>query len=258
MTLKRSIKALEDAPEAVRSFYKQVGEEFILQVDGHSAETPESVTALKNAKDHEKNLRVAAENERDQAKTALTEAEEARTTAETERDAAKASKGQDVQALEASWKQKLEDATAAAEKDKNELTGEIERLLKTNTAQSLANEISTVPELFAGVIEQRLKVEKGADGKFFTRVLDGEGKPSAGTIDDLRKELLANDKYAAIIISGKGSGGGAGGTGSGGGASEKKWLDHTDQELIELRRTDPDKYERLKAAHKTPEPAPAS
>lgn len=259
MTLKRSIKTLEDAPEAVRGFYKQVGEEFILQVDGNSAETPDSVTALKNAKEHEKNLRVAAERERDTAKEQVTTLTTERDTLQTDLATEKGKKTGDVQALEASWQGKLDTEKQAHEATKTSLTGEVERLLVTNTASNLAHEISTVPELFSGVIAQRLKVEQGADGKYFTRVLDDKGQPSASTVDDLKKELLANDKYAAIIISGKGSGGGAGGTGSGGGAPEKKWLEHSDTELSELRRTDRAKYDRLKDEHqKTQQAAPAS
>jgi len=249
MTLKRSIKTLEEAPEAVRGFYKQVGEEFILQVDGQAAETPESVTALRNAKEHEKNLRATAERERDEARGQVTTLTGERDTAIQERDAAKADKGKDVTALEQSWQQKLDAEKQGRQQDVQALTSEVERLLVTNTAVALAGEISTVPELFSDVIAKRLKAEKGADGKYFTRVLDAAGQPSASTVDDLRKELLATDKYAAIIISGKGSGGGAGGTGSGGGAAPKKWLDHSDAELSELRRTDRATYDRLREEH---------
>lgn len=244
--LKRVIKSLDEVDESLRGFYKQNGDVFILQVDGKDAE---DVTALKNAKDHEKNLRVSAEGERDAAKSQVETLTAQVGTLTTERDAARAEKGQDVAALEASWSGKVDAEKAAHEKTKNELTSEVERLLVTNTSIAMAGEISTVPELFQDVIAKRLKVEKGADGQYFTRVLDAAGSPSAATLDDLKKELLANEKYAAIIISGKGSGGGAGGSGSGGGAGEKKWLEYSDAELVELRKTDPDKYDRLKKAH---------
>ena len=246
MTLKRVLKTLDEAPEAVRSFYKQVGEEFVLQVDGKDVE---DVTALKNAKDHEKNLRVAAETKvtelTEQVGTLTTERDGLKTDLETE----KGKKGADVQALETSWQAKLTAEQDGRKADNDANAAVIEKLLVTNTAQAMANEISTVPELFQDVIAKRLKVERGADGQPFTRVLDAAGQPSASTLDDLRKELVANEKYSAIIVAGKGSGGGAGGTGSGGGATEKKWLDHSDAELSELRRTDRDKYDRLKKAH---------
>lgn len=245
--LKRFLATLDGLSDEIKAFYKASGDGFVLQVDGKDAE---DVTALKNAKDHEKNLRAAAENK---VKELTGQVETLTASVETitgERDAAVADKGQDVQALEASWKEKLRVAEAARDETAASLTGEIERLLRTNTSTLMAAEISTVPELFSEVIARRLKVEKGADGQYFTRVLDAAGAPSALTLDELKQELLANEKYAAIVISGKGSGGGAGGPGSGGGSTEKKWLDHTDEELIALRQSDPDKYERLKAAHK--------
>lgn len=250
--LKRVIKSLDEVDESLRGFYKQNGDVFILQVDGKDAE---DVTALKNAKEHEKNLRASAENRVRELEGQVTTLTGERDTAITERDAAKAERGADTTALENSWKEKLTGEQTAHNTTRTELTTEIERLLVTNTAIAMAGEISTVPELFQDVIAKRLKVEKGADGQYFTRVLDEAGTPSAKTLDELKKELLANEKYAAIIISGKGSGGGAGGSGSGGGAGEKKWLEYSDAELIELRKTDPDKYERLKKAHQN---APAA
>lgn len=243
--LKLILDTLEGLDAALHAFYKKGDDgKFHLQVEGG-----EDTGALKRAKDHEKNLRVAAENKVAELTEQLATANAAVATAEAERDAAKADKGKDVQAIEASWQEKLTAAEAKGSEAVAALTNEVERLLVTNTAIAMANEISTVPELFVDVIAKRLKVEKGADGKYFTRVLDAAGAPSAATVDELRKELVANEKYAAIIVAGKGSGGGAGGSGSGGGAPEKKWLDHTDEELIQLRKDDPAKYDRLKAEY---------
>lgn len=242
MALKMILDTLDGVPADVAKEYKK-GEDgkFVLDVEGG-----EDTGALKRAKDHEKNLRVAAEGRVTELEAQITTLTGERDNAITERDAAKADKGKDTAALEASWQAKVDAANSKLESTQSELTKEIERLLVTNTATALAHEISTVPELFADVISRRLKVEKGADGQYFTRVLDAAGQPSASNLDDLRKELLATDKYASIMIAGKGSGGGAGGSGSGGGATEKKWLEHTDQELVELRKSDPAKYDRLK------------
>lgn len=250
MALQAILDTLDGIPEAIKAEYKQVDGKFHLDVVGG-----EDTGALKRAKDHEKNLRVAAEAKIADLGTQLEAAQQAVATVTTERDAARSEKGQDVAALEASWQAKVAAAEANATGIQTELTGEIERLLKTTTATALAHEISTVPDLFGDVIARRLKIEKGADGKFFTRVLAEDGTPSAITVDELKQELLANKKYAAIIISGKGSGGGAGGSGSGGGAAEKKWLEYSDTELVELRKSDPDKYDRLRLAHKAAPPA---
>jgi hypothetical protein len=244
MALQAILDSVDGLPDAIKAEYKEVDGKFHLDVVGG-----EDTGALKRAKDHEKNLRVAAEGRVADLQTQIETLTGERDTAIQERDAAKNDKGKDVQALEASWQAKVDAANAKLETTQGELTREIERLLVTNTATSLAHEISTVPELFGDVIARRLKVEKGADGQYFTRVLDEAGTPSAKTLDELKQELLANKKYAAIIISGKGSGGGAGGPGSGGGAAEKKWLEYSDAELVELRKTDPEKYDRLKQAH---------
>lgn len=242
--LKRKLASLEGLDASLHSYYVQVDGEFVLQIEGD-----EDTGALKRAKEHEKNLRVAAETKVAELTAQIETLTTERDTAITERDAAKADKGKDVQALEASWQAKVDAVNAKLAETESALTREVERLLVTNTAQAMASEISTVPELFQPVIQARLKVEKGADGQYFTRVLDANGTPSAATLDELRNELVANEKYAAIIVAGKGSGGGAGGSGSGGGATEKKWLEYSDAELIELRNSDPEKYQRLKDAH---------
>lgn len=247
MALKLILESLDGVAADVAKEYKEGDDgKFHLQVEGG-----EDTGALKRAKDHEKNLRVSAEARVTELEQEISTTATKIATLTQERDTALAEKGADVSAIETSWRAKVDEAVAERDTLASELGTEIERLLVTNTATALAHEISTVPELFTDVIRKRLKVEKGADGQYFTRVLDDAGAPSANNLDDLRKELLANEKFAAIIISGKGSGGGAGGSGPGGGAPEKKWLEYSDEELIELRQTDPDKYERLKEAHKT-------
>ena len=248
MALKSVIDKLEDVEEGVRSHYKQESDgKFYLETDKGS------VRGLLDAKAHEKNLRVAAEQKLEEKDAAIAALTTERDTAVTERDAAKSKQGSDVQALEASWQQKLTDAQTAHASERDELNNELTRLLVSSVATQLAAEISTVPELLAPVIEARLQVEKGADGKRFTRVLDGEKKPSAATLDELKQELLANEKYAGILIAGKGSGGGAGGSGSGGSAEDKRtFTEFSDAELVTMRTTDPDRYKRLRDAANQP------
>lgn len=242
MALKHAVDKLEDLDEALRSHYKAGSDgKFYLETDKGD------VGALVRAKEHEKTLRTTAEANLATVTEQLTAATEGKTAAETARDEALRKKTGDVTALEASWQSKVDAEKQRADGLETSLTGEINRLLVSDTAQKIAAEISTVPDLIAPIIEKRLAAEKGAEGKFHTRILDAEGKPSASSLDDLKQELLANEKYAAIMVSGKGSGGGAHGSGSGGGASEKKkFLDYSDSELVVLRNSDPDTYNRLK------------
>lgn len=128
----------------------------------------------------------------------------------------------DVEKLETSYKTKF----AAREK---ELTGSIaamEKQLQTmlvdNVALSLATEISTSPQLMLPHIQKKLRAERNAAGEFETRILGDDGAPSALTVDDLKKNLLADKQFAPIVIASKGSGGGANrGSGSGGAAPGK-------------------------------------
>jgi hypothetical protein len=52
-----------------------------------------------------------------------------------------------------------------------------------------------------------------------TVVKDSEGKPSALTVDELKKEIMADAAFAPLIVGSKATGGGASG-GKGGGAAK--------------------------------------
>lgn len=250
MALKGVVDSLDSVDEAIREHY-------VAHTDGkfYLATDKGDIGALLRAKDHEKNIRGTAEAKAVELQTELDAAREAVTAATTAKDEALRKKTGDVTALEASWQEKVDAAEKKATDIESSLSGEINRLLVSDTALRIATEISTVPELLTPVIAARLAAEKGAEGKFHTRVLDAAGQPSASSLDELKQELLANEKFSTIMVSGKGSGGGAGGPGSGGGATEKKaFLDYSDAELSDMRQNQPDQYEALKKASQ-PEPA---
>jgi hypothetical protein len=251
MALKSVIDTLEDVEEGVRSHYKQESDgKFYLETDKGS------VRGLIAAKDHEKNLRVNAEAKLAPLEEQIGQLNDQIATLTTERDDARRKKSGMDESLEQSYKDKIAKIEGDRDTLVGELNGEINRLLVSDTAQRLAAEISTVPDLLAPVIEARLKAEKGADGKHFLRVMDGEGKPSAASLDDFKQELLANTKYAAILVGGKGSGGSANETGDKGSAqSKKKYWDYSDAELTKLRTEQPDEYERLRKEANEPAPA---
>jgi hypothetical protein len=251
MALKSVIDSLDDADESVRDHYKQESDgKFYLETDKGS------VRGLIAARDHEKNLRVNAEAKLAPLETQIGELNGQIETLTTERDDARRKKTGMDDALEQSYKDKIAKIEGDRDALVGELNGEINRLLVSDTAQRMAAEISTVPDLIAPVIEARLAAEKGADGKFFLRVLDGEKKPSAASLDDFKQELLANTKYAAILVGGKGSGGSANDSGDKGSAPSKKgYWDHSDEELKTLRTEQPEEYERLRKEASSPAPA---
>lgn len=247
MALKGVVDSLDELDEGLREHYvSHTDGKFYLNTDKGDW------GALVRAKDHEKNLRQVAEGKLTPLEEQIAGLNEQIGTLTTERDDARRKKGGDTEALEQSYKDKITKLESDRDELVGSLNGEINRLLVSDTAHRIASEISTVPELLAPVIEARLATEKGADGKFFVRVLDGDKKPTATSLDELKQELLANEKYATIMVSGKGSGGGAGDSGSGGGATgKKKFWEHSDEELSKLRTEQPEEFERLKQEAQT-------
>jgi hypothetical protein len=117
-------------------------------------------------------------------------------------------------------------------------------------AQSLASElaVSGSAPLLLPHIARRLKVEI-VDGTPITRVLDASGKPSAASVDELKKEFIDNKAFAPVIVGSRASGGGAAGAGGGGGAGTKRFKDLTEAERVALYRESPEKYAAYKADH---------
>lgn len=195
MALKKVVSNIEEVPEALRSEYKAVeGKGFVLDLEG---DDQEDVGALKRA--HER------------VKEELREAKEAARR-----------RGEDVTALESSYKEKLE----TSERQWKESVKATEAALRTATKGRTASELSaklsaTASDLLLPHIEKRLKVEIDGD-RPLVRVLDKEGKMSAMSISDLEKELREDTRFASVITASRASGSGAGSDrnpGSQGGAS---------------------------------------
>lgn len=244
MALKAKInKAAHDKlSDEIKALYKADGDDFVLDIEG--ADDP---AELRRARDREK--QAAA----DATKLAADEKKRAddlqrKLDDEASTDARK--KG-DIDALEKSWQAKIDAADAKGKEEGDKLREQLRKLLVENKARSIADEISTSPELLLPHIMSRLSAELDGDEPK-TRVLDVDGKPSAATIDDLKKELLATAKFAPILKASNASGGGAGSGGGngGGGASDKKFGDLNERERIEFFRRDPDGFQKAADAHK--------
>lgn len=239
-------KAEYDALDAaLKPFYKLEGDSALLQSD--------EATELRAAKDREKVRADEAEAEARRLKDEKTAADNAAAEATRLANEEKARKAGDITALETSWQGKL-DAAVKVEKDRaDKLEGQLRVLLVDNAALAIANEISTDPDLIMPVITKRLKAELDGDTAI-TRVLDADGKPSAANIDDLKKELVANTKYARIMKGSNASGGGAGGQQNGGGApsGDKKISDMTEAERVAAHKADPVAYKQRAKAEGLP------
>lgn len=116
-------------------------------------------------------------------------------------------KAQDINLLTKSYEKKLEDQKAEFEATNKKNTGFITKTLLDSKAESLANELAGKnAKLILPHIKSRLAADFEGDEPV-TRVLDDKGQVSASTIDDLKKEFVANKDFSSIIIGSKASGG---------------------------------------------------
>lgn len=132
------------------------------------------------------------------------EAEAARVAAE---EAAR--KSGDVSALDKSWQEKYAKAEAEYGAKLTAAQQQLQTVLVDNVAQKAAMDIAVDAEC-AELLADKLRGSLGlaeVDGKMQTVVLDADGKRSALTVDELKKQLVA--KYPRLV---KGNpAGGAGG-----------------------------------------------
>jgi hypothetical protein len=151
---------------------------------------------------------------KEQEKTAKLAAKDAALLAEES-----ARKSGDVEALEESWRAKLDAATKDNSENLIKYQKTIADLTSGATAKALANKLalSGSADVLLPHIERRLKVEM-QDGTPIVRVLDANGKPSAMSIEDLEKEISANKAFAPLLVGSNASGSGSIGDKSRGGA----------------------------------------
>lgn len=231
----------EKLSDEIKSAYKASGDDFVLDVEG--ADDP---AELRRARDREKQ---AAKEAKERAEAAERERDELKKKLDDDTTADARKKG-DIAALEKSWQEKYDAALKKGTDEAGKLKEQLRVLLVENKARALAEEISSAPELILPHIMGRLTADYDGEAPV-TRVLDIDGKPSAATLDELKKEIVATAKFAPIILAGKATGSGAvgNGGGSGGGASGKKFGDLTERERIEFHRTDPEGFKKAADAH---------
>ena len=240
MALKSKLtKAEFDAlSDVLKAEYKANGDNYVLDTD--------EAAELLSARNREKQRADDAEKERDRLKSEATAAAQAIQDAKDEA----ARKAGDVTAIETSWQGKLNDSKKEMQATIDTLQATVDKLLKDNVAQALAADISTAPELLVDHIAKRLRPET-TNGVALTRVLDANGQPSAMSLEELKKEFVANPKFAAILKGSGASGGGANGGGSGGSApTGKKFNTLTESERVALHKANPTRFNEHVAAAK--------
>lgn len=156
--------------------------------------------ALKKAKDREKQEKDALKTQYEQAQAKLTEYEKQQQEA---KEKGLADKGEWTK-LQEEYAKKLSEIQAGFEAEKQTYSKTIHDLTVGTIAKNLAKEIATVPDLISGMIAERLDY---IDGKVMVK--DREGKPSAASIDDLKKEFLLREDLKPIMIANAASGSGS-------------------------------------------------
>lgn len=130
-----------------------------------------------------------------------------------------ARKAGDVEALEKSWQGKYSKLESEAKERTEKLQAQINAMLIDGVASTMALELAVEPEV-SDLLAEQIKKSLGVterDGKLTTAVLE-DGKPSAMTLDELKKAVQANPKFARLVKGSPASGAGAGDTKPSGGA----------------------------------------
>jgi len=205
MALKRKIdkETFDALPKDVQKVYTKEGEDYLLDLEGM-----DDVDELRRAKDREAENAKQLRKDIKAAKDRVKELEDAAA----EGDPAKAN---DIKKLDAAHKAELKKiADESAEREAALATKLATKDAQTKAsminaaASALANKISTAPAIFADTIAKRLSVDLEGDEPKLV-ILNKDGKPSAMTMEQLSKELVANKDYASIIVASKASGSGA-------------------------------------------------
>jgi hypothetical protein len=219
MALKFAVKTLEEVPEAFRGEYVQDAElGFKLAIEPNSGGA-EDTAELRRAHEREKTERKALAKKLSDIETAQAVKDEETRVAKLEL----AKKSGDVDSLNKSWQEKFDAAQAAKDFEYKpalaSMEADLTREMVDRHATSLAASIALPgsEDVLFPHIQRRLRIET-RDGKRTTVVVDKEGKASAMTIEDLKKEFMADMRFAPLLVGSRASGGGSGG-GKGGGAT---------------------------------------
>lgn len=161
-----------------------------------------------------------------------------------------AKKSGDIEALEKSWAEREAQKLAERETELQKRDEWLRDMTVNATASRLAADMAVQGSSM--VLERHLRDRLSMeirDGKPTTVVLDADGRPSALSVDDLRKEFMANAAFAPLIAETRASG--AGGVGQGRAGSQNsqdtsKWS--SEQKSLYIRENGLDAWKTLIAA----------
>lgn len=244
------IENLDELPENLRDQF--VEHEF----DGKKGYQPKSIVTLENTMRNVKAEKGELKTKLDEYETRLAEIEKAKQEEiEAAQQAAfeKAKKEGNVDAVEERWQQKLSDAEkrkndelTALQAKLDELTNGIKTEKRNAIVADLASELA-VPKgskAFKLLVANRIDVDPSTGELTF---LDENGSATSLDLEGFKGELEKDELFAPLLKSGIVTTGGGGANGSGGSAGQnRKFNELSSQELVNLKRSDPAKYDRLK------------
>lgn len=200
MALKFKItkKAYEALSDDLKAEYKADGDEHF-QLDVSGIDTADS---LRRAKER-------VEIERDELKEENATLQEAHDALETQVADANKNKSKETKDMERDLKKlqtKYDRDLATKDEENAALRKSVEKTLVDSQADKLAAEISTSPKLMAREIKDRMETDySDGEPKIVFKGKDGKADPKL-TLDDVKKDLLANPDLKSILIGNKASG----------------------------------------------------
>lgn len=217
MALKRKLTKAQHAKlsDELKAEYKEDGDSFVLDIDGD-----EDTSALKRAKDREKQRADDAEAERDELREANRKLESGKAG-----DVTKLQKKYDTDIAT----MKTEHEGAVARRDTF-----ITKTLKQGLAQTIAAALNPKsPKVFVPHVESRITVDLTGDEPKVV-ILGADGKPSQMTAEQLQQEFVANKDFAGMIVGSKASGGAGATNNKGGGGAPSQNQDQQPASLAAL------------------------
>lgn len=203
MALKRKIdkEEFDELDKVLQAEYTKDGDDYILDAedDGESKTTDKERRAFTRTKQELKEAKAKLKEASDKLK-ALEDDDD---------DATSKRKKQDIETLTKAHADELAEVETAAQEKIDKAKRVLAEKMIDAASSEMANAISTKPKYIMREIRDRLTVDFDDDDEPSLVVKNAKGKPSEMTLEQLRKEFVANKEYADIMIASKASGGNA-------------------------------------------------
>ena len=196
--LKKILDSLDGLDDSVKALYTEKDGKFYLQVEDDT-----DVAGLK-----QKNAELLAEKAKWKEKQEEAAEKQKQEIADAVEAALKKAKdGGDIEALEASWKEKYDTKVTEMQGTIDGLTSNVSELTSGSEATKLVNAIGVKGsmEVLLPHVQKRLRTDI-VDGVPKVVVLGTDGKPSATTLEELTDEFKNNEAFAPLIVGTKGNG----------------------------------------------------